>query len=198
MKYYSVLSSIFFEQFFAATMSKLPEKQDLSVFFLLDEASSLYLNILPVAISNIRKYNAGILQIYQSQHQLFDLYGVPQCRNIIANSFAKVYMPGQPLDTCRELELLLGKFQYVDDNNHEKTRSLLTLDEIRILQESIILCGNLPPIKAKLVPFYEQRELKRQTSLPACKVERKYYEEALEEIDINPKEKPKEPAAEKQ
>ncbi len=191
MKYYAVLSSIFFEQFFAATMQKLPTKNDLSIFFLLDEASSLFLSILPTAISNIRKYNAGILQIYQSQHQLFDLYGIPQGRNIIANSFAKVYMPGQPLETCRELELLLGKFQYVDDNNHEKTRSLLSLDEIRILKESIILCGNMPPIKSKLLPFYEQRELKRLASLPPYNVPVQDYEEELQTIDLNPKPKPK-------
>lgn len=191
MKYYSVISSIFFEQFFAATMQQLPTKNDLPIFFLLDEASSLYLSILPTAISNIRKYNAGVLQIYQSQHQLFDLYGIPQGRNIVANSFAKVYMPGQPLETCRELELLLGKFQYVDDNNHEKTRSLLSLDEIRILKESIILCGNMPPIKSKLIPFYEQRELNRLATLPPYTVPVQDYEEELQTIDVNPKPKPK-------
>jgi type IV secretion system protein VirD4 len=176
LKYYGIITSIFFEQFFGSIMSRLPHKEDASIFFLIDEASSLYLSILPVAISNIRKYNAGILQLYQSQHQLFDLYGIPQGRNIIANSFAKVYLPGQPLDVCRELELLLGKFQYVDDNNHEKTRSLLTLDEIRILKEAIILCGNLPPIKTKLIPYYEQRQLLALSNLPEYKVKATFTE----------------------
>jgi type IV secretion system protein VirD4 len=184
MKYYSVLSSIFFEQFFATVMSKLPEQADLPVFFLLDEASSLYLNILPTAISNIRKYNAGILQIYQSQSQLFDLYGVPQGRNIVANSYSKVYMSGQPLETARELELILGKYEYKDDENNKRTRQLLTMDEIRILKGAIILCGNLPPIKAKLIPYYEQRELKRLTSLPPFQIEEKSYDEELEQISL--------------
>lgn len=166
MKYYSVLSSIFFEQFFASVMSKLQNNGTLPVFFLLDEASSLFLSILPVAISNIRKYNAGILQIYQSQHQLFDLYGIPQGRNIIANSSARVYLPGQPLETARELESILGKFEFVDDENNRRTRQLLTMDEIRILKEAIILISNLPPIKAKLVPWYEQRQLKKYVSIP--------------------------------
>lgn len=190
MKYYSVLSSIFFEQFFAFVMGKLPEKTDLPIFFLLDEASSLYLNILPVAISNIRKYNAGLLQIYQSQHQLFDLYGIPQARNIIANSYAKVYMPGQSLDVCRELELILGKFEYVDDENIKRTRQLLTMDEIRILKkEAIILCGNLPPIKAKLVPFYEQRNLKNLASLTPFILTEKYYKDKIEEVTQDSDEK---------
>lgn len=184
MKYYSVLSSIFFEQFFASVMSRLPKQNEKPILFLLDEASSLYLNILPTAISNIRKYNSGILQVYQSQGQLFDLYGVPQGRNIIANCFSKVYMSGQPLETARELELILGKYEYIDDENNRRTRQLLTMDEIRILKESIILCGNLPPIKAKMIPYYEQRELKKLTSLPPYQVKQKYYEEELEQIHL--------------
>lgn len=186
MKYYSALSSIFFEQFFASVMSKLPKQEDLPIFFLLDEASSLYLSILPIAISNIRKYDAGILQIYQSQSQLFDLYGIPQGRNIVANSFSKVYMSGQPLETARELELILGKYEYIDDDNNRRTRQLLTMDEIRILSESIILVGNLPPIKAKMIPYYEQKELNRLSQLPPYTVEQKYYEEELEQINMNP------------
>ncbi|MBP6024906.1 type IV secretory system conjugative DNA transfer family protein [Ferruginibacter sp.] len=186
MKYYSVLSSIFFEQFFASVMSKLPKQGDLPIFFLLDEASSLYLSILPIAISNIRKYDAGILQIYQSQSQLFDLYGIPQGRNIVANSFSKVYMSGQPLETARELELILGKYEYMDDDNNRRTRQLLTMDEIRILSESIILVGNLPPIKAKMIPYYEQKELNRLSQLSPYTVEQKYYEDELEQINMNP------------
>jgi type IV secretion system protein VirD4 len=166
MKYYSVLSSIFFEQFFANIMSSLPKQNDMPVMFLLDESSSLYLNILPTAISNILKYNSGILQVYQSQGQLFDLYGVPQGRNIIANCFSKVYMSGQPLETARELELILGKYEYTDDENNRRTRQLLTMDEIRLLTESIIICGNQPPNKAKIIPNYEQRELKKKISIP--------------------------------
>ena len=185
MKYYSVLSSIFFEQFFASVMSCLPKPEDRPIFFLLDESSSLYLNILPTAISNIRKYNCGMLQVYQSQSQLFDLYGAPQGRNIVANSFSKVYMSGQPLETARELELILGKYEYLDDGNNRRTRQLLTMDEIRILKEAIILCGNMPSIKAKMIPFFEQRNLKKLAMLSPYKVERKQYHEGLEQIILN-------------
>jgi type IV secretory pathway TraG/TraD family ATPase VirD4 len=186
MKYYSVLSSIFFEQFFASVMSKLPKQNDLPIFFLLDEASSLYLSILPTAISNIRKYDAGILQIYQSQSQLLDLYGVSQARNIIANSYAKNYMSGQPLETARELESILGKYEYVDDENNRRTRQLLTMDEIRILSESIILVGNMPPIKARMIPYYEQNELNRLSQISPPEIESKYYDDKLEQINLNP------------
>ena len=189
MKYYSVLSSIFFEQFFASVMKQLPVENDVPVFFLLDEASSLFLSILPTAISNIRKYNSGILQIYQSQSQLFDLYGLPQGRNILANSYAKVYMPGQPLETARELELLLGKFEYTDDDNTRRIRQLLTMDEIRILKEVIILIGNYQPIKTIMIPYYEQARLKRLTELAPFTIEPKFFEQEENQINIDGNEK---------
>jgi type IV secretion system protein VirD4 len=185
MKYYAVLSSIFFEQFFASTMSRIPKKNELPIFFLLDEASSLFLTILPVAISNIRKYFSGILQVYQSQNQLFDLYGVPQGRNIIANSYSRVYMSGQPLETARELESILGKYEYTDDDNNKRTRQLLSMDEIRLLKEAIILIGNLPPIKAAMIPFYEQKDLKRQTEIPAYIMPPKKEVEEEEPVSID-------------
>jgi type IV secretion system protein VirD4 len=183
MKYYSVLSSIFFEQFFSSVMHQLPKKEELPIFFLIDEASSLYLTILPTAISNIRKYNAGILQVFQSQNQLMDLYGMQQGRNIIANSYSRVYMPGQPLETARELESILGKYEFVDDQNNRRMRQLATMDEIRIMQEAIILIGNKPPIKAKLIPYYEQKELKKYADIPPFKMTVKFVNED-EEIEI--------------
>ena len=185
MRYYTVLSSILFEQFFSSIMFQLPKHGDLPIFFLLDEASSLYLSILPTAISNIRKYDAGILQIYQSQSQLIDLYGVSQARNIIANSYSKNYMSGQPLETARELESILGKYEFVDDDKNRRTRQLLTMDEIRILKESIILIGNLPPIKAMMIPYYEQKELNRLSQIPPYQLEQKFYDEELEQINLN-------------
>ncbi len=177
MKYYTAITSIFLEQFFASIMQELPGKDDKSVFFLLDEASSLYLSILPVAISNIRKYAAGLFQIYQSQNQLLDLYGVQQGRNVLANSYAKVYMPGVSMEVARELELLAGKFEYEDENKTRRTRPLLAMDEIRILKQGLLVIGNYPIIKAKLVPYYDQRQLRALTELPAYCIEEDYVDE---------------------
>lgn len=166
MRYYSSISSIFFEQFFGSIMRTLPQKEDMPVFFLLDEASSLYLNLLPTAISNIRKYRSGIMQIYQHYNQIVDLYGPAQARNIAANSYAKVYMKGVPLETAKELEAILGRYEYIDEEGVQKTRQLLTADEIRLLNKSIILCGNNPPILATMVPYYEQASLKKLAGIP--------------------------------
>jgi len=166
MRYYSVITSIFFEQFFGEIMSVLPEKNDRPVFFLIDEASSLYIShTLQIAMSNIRKYNSGILQIYQDYNQLINLYGQAEAKAINANAFAKVYMPGQPIGIAEELSLTLGKFEYEDSDGKKQVRHLLTPDEARQLDSSIILCGNKPAIKAELHPYYRNSKLVRWSKM---------------------------------
>jgi type IV secretion system protein VirD4 len=166
MRYYSLITSIFLEQFFAETMSHIPGKNELPIFFLLDEASSLYFSSLQITISNIRKYKAGILQIYQSASQIVDLYGQAVARAITENCFARVYMAGQPIHIAQELEATLGKWEFQNDKNVRQLRSLMTADEIHQTKDSIILCGNNPAIKTPVVPYFKQFNLKRLTELP--------------------------------
>lgn len=165
MRYYSCISNIFFSQFIGEILEQIPEKTALPCFFLLDESSSLYLDLLPTAISNIRKYRSGILQIYQHYNQMIDLYGSAQARNIAANSGSKVYMENQPIEIATELSSILGKVQFTDADGKEVIRPLLTPDEIRISKEAIILISNNLPILTKLVPWYRQAELKKLVNL---------------------------------
>lgn len=162
MKYYTCISSIFFEQFFSSAMKEIPSKTDLPIFFLLDEASSLYLSMLPIVISNIRKYCGGLLLVFQSKSQILDMYGVAQANNILSNCYSKCYLPGQPLDVCRELQSILGQYETVDEDNVKRVRPLLTMDEIRVLSDAILLCGNLLPVRMKLIPYFEQKGITKQ------------------------------------
>ncbi len=168
MVYYGTLSSLFFQQFFNEILNRLPAKKELPVFFLMDECSSLYLSSLSITIANIRKYAGGILLVYQDYHQVENQYGAFEAKNISANCFAKVYLPGQPIETCKMLETVLGQFQYLDDEEIVRTRHLLSADEIRILSKSIILLGNKPPILTRMYPYYEDRKLKRMSEIPPC------------------------------
>lgn len=163
MRYYSLVTSLFLEQFFGETVSHLPKKDDLPVFFLIDEASSLYFNSLQITISNIRKYRAGILQVYQSAAQIIDLYGQSVAKAITENSYARIYMSGQPISVAQELEATLGKFEYLDDKEVRHTRSLMYASEIRETKDSLILCGNNPAIKTEIVPYFRQSKLERLT-----------------------------------
>ncbi len=111
-KYYSVLTSIFFEQFFSYVMSRFPQTEEHDIFFLIDEASSLKLPTLQLAVSNVRKHSAGIMLIIQDFNQLVNSYGKHEADAIRANCFAKLYFSGASLETAKELEQILGKYEY--------------------------------------------------------------------------------------
>jgi type IV secretory pathway TraG/TraD family ATPase VirD4 len=173
MHYYGSLSSLFFQQFFNEILIRIPSKNENSIFFLLDEASSMYLPGLSTTISNIRKYNSGMMLIYQDYHQIEHIYGTYEAKNILANCYAKVYLPGQPIETCRMLEITLGKFEYLDEDEVRHTRQLMTADEIRMSDRAIILIGNKPPIHAKLNPYYKNWKLISLTEKQAIEPENK-------------------------
>lgn len=165
MRYYSPITSVFLEQFFGHVMSTYISKKKLPLFFLIDEASSLYFNSLQITIANIRKSFSGIMNIYQSSSQIIDLYSAPVARAITENSFGRVYMAGQNIQTAQELEITLGKFEYLNEKNIKHTRSLMTASEIRELKESIIFCGNARAVKSKTLPYFKSYGLSQLSKL---------------------------------
>ncbi len=166
-KYYSVLTSIFFEQFFSYIMSRLPKDGEQDIFFLIDECSSLRLPTLPLAVANVRKHRAGILLVVQEYNQLVNSYGKSDAESIRANCFSKVYFTGQPLETARELEQTLGRYEYKDSEGKKVIRQLMTNDEIRTMpvDRALLVCGHHPPIRAKLRPYYENRLYREYSSI---------------------------------
>lgn len=154
MKYYSSISSLFFQQFFSKILSRIPEPTELGIIFLLEEAGSTFLPDLSLVVSNIRKMKSSVLLVYQDEQILTSQYGIHEAQNIKTNCFSKVYLPGQPPNTCKELEQILGRFEYTDKDGRKQLRNLLQADEIRMTDRAIILLGNKKPIHAKLFPFY--------------------------------------------
>ncbi len=168
-KYYSIITSIFFEQLFSYTLSRFPKETEQNIFFLIDECSSLHLPTLPLATANVRKHRAGILLIIQDYFQLVNNYGKYESDAIRANCFAKMYFTGQSLETAKELEQLLGKFEYKDKEEKKVVRSLMTSDEIRMLKQNraILICGHFPPVLAKLHPYYKSIRYRGYSNIPA-------------------------------
>lgn len=166
--YYATLTSIFFEQLFGYLLKNLPSKDDLPVYCLIDEAGVLSIPSLDTAISNIRKYKAGILLAIQAVEQLEERYGQKITRTILANSFAKVYFTGQTGTMAEELEKSLGEIEYTDTRGKEKKKPLLTRAELRTLPHNtaLLIAGSLPPIKMKLYPYYKNKRLLKKTHIP--------------------------------
>lgn len=189
-KYYSILTSIFFEQFFSYILSRFPEKEEEDIFFLIDEASSLKLPTLPLAVANVRKHRAGIMLIIQDFNQLVHSYGKHEADAIRANCFAKMFYTGQSLDTAKELEQTLGRFEYKDDDGKVVVRPLMTNDEIRTMKknQALLICGHFQPMKAKLHPYYENRKLRSYDKIPAPEL---HNQVSIENILILPLDIPK-------
>ncbi len=167
-RYYSVLTSILFEQFFAFLLSRFPKEGEQDIFLMIDEASSLNLPTLPLAVANVRKHRAGIMLLVQDFSQLQHHYGKFDADAIRSNCFAKMYFSGGSLETTRELETTLGKFEFKDDKGNRMVRPLMTNDEIRTIRkdQALVVCGNLSPVIAKLRPFYKNKIYNSFSQMP--------------------------------
>lgn len=170
-RYYSVLTSLYFEQLFSFILSRFPKESEQSVYFLIDECSSLHLPTLALATANVRKYCAGILLIIQSPQQMTNHYGKAETESILANCHSKLYFSGQNLETATELEKILGKWEFKDSQEKKVVRSLMTNDEIRMLRQdrAILICGNAAPVLTKLRPYYQSRRYREYANIPAPK-----------------------------
>jgi len=168
-RYISVLNSIFFEQFYAYALEKLPKKNDLPIFLILEECgSSLYIPILAQAVSTARKAKVGALITVQSHSQLKSFYKT-DAETIKSNCRCKIWLTGQTsLDELREVETLGGKRIYKDEKGAERTVPLIASDAIRMLPEnrSLILSGNHPLILAKSSPYYRSLWYRRYAKIP--------------------------------
>lgn len=183
-KYYSVLTSIFFEQFLGFLLSKIPGNDEQDVYLLIDEAASLFLPTLPLAVANVRKHRSGIMLLVQDFSQIIHHYGRYDAEAIKSNCFSKLYFSGQSLETTKELESILGKYEFEDEKGHKVVRALMTSDEIRIMpkNKALLICGNLPPIVTKLRPFYKRRFLRQLSHIPPVVIQG----EVLNDVPVLP------------
>ena len=176
INYLSPLITILFSQLFEHTMNSIPHPtRDLDLFYLIDEAAMLRLPgaMLANAISNMRKYRAGMLLIYQnSLSQLTENYGIQNARTILQGAQTKLYFGGQNLETTREISQILGRYEYEDDKGIKRSRDLMTADEVRLLKsdEAIILNTHKRPMKVRMTPYYKQAAMRRLTSLKPLEI----------------------------
>jgi type IV secretory pathway TraG/TraD family ATPase VirD4 len=165
LHYYKPLSALFFESLFNEIMSRIPTKNERGIFCILEEAATMKFSSLGTVISNIRKYMAGIMLVVQDYQALVSLYGPAEAHNIRTNTYAQVYLKGQPIETCKELETILGRFTYTNEKGAEKVRLLMSADEIRKSERAIILCGNEAPIKARMTAYYDRYTLRKRSKI---------------------------------
>lgn len=159
VNYFSALLGLFIEQLTKVMMQQLPEKNDLPVFYILDEVTTLAkaMPSLPLILSNSRKYNLGFLLAVQELQALQQYFG-NDSQTIISNCYTKVFYPSQNYDTALRLEAILGKRKITLNNGQEQILPLYTADQIRQLPSDMVImvAGNRAPYKFNVVPYYKQ------------------------------------------
>src|ERR1019366_5955776 len=175
--YFKPLSALFFQSLFNYVLSRIPGKNERSIFFIMEEAAVFRFPALSITISNIRKFNAGILLCMQDEDALISNYGHAEAHQIKTNCGCQIYLKGQPLHTCKELAQILGKYTYKDEKEIERVRELMTPAEIRMCDDAIILINNKAPLKCKTVPYYKNIWIRRHTTLPPYQLSEKVISE---------------------
>ncbi len=155
-KYVSTLNSIFFEQFYGYVLRDLPKKNDLDLFVILEEGSSIYVPLLPLALANTRKMRCGTILCVQGLSQLKSMYG-SEAENVISNCVTRIFLPGQnSLETLKELETIGGKCFYKDEIGNVRVNPLISVDEIRLMEEhrTLLLSSNKSLIKGRTRQYF--------------------------------------------
>lgn len=166
-KQYSFLLNIFYYQFFSYTMEKLPTKNDLPVFCLLDEFGNMNLPNFEETVTTIRKYQVSLSLIFQKKSQIEAKYGKENASTILDGVNSQLYYSGMDYDTAEQLSKTMGFREKVTPDPrgsyHFKDRRFMEAHEIRTMadNEALFILGNKPALKIEVKPFYEDFMFKR-------------------------------------
>jgi type IV secretion system protein VirD4 len=154
LRYFKPLSALFFQSLFNFVLSRIPDKRENTIFFVLDEFASMKFPDMAVTVSNIRKHRAGLLLCVQDEMSLIAQYGQSEAHQLKTNCGIQCYLKGEPLHTAKELSQIMGKYSYEDEKGINRSRELMTPDEVRRADEAIILVNNKAPLKYLPTPYY--------------------------------------------
>ena len=155
--------SLFFTDLFNSLMDKIPDKNDLPVYCLLDEFGNISkIPDFDSIISQIREYKVSISLIIQSLSQIKNKYDKAS-DIIIENCSTKIICPGLSGTIPETTSKLLGNIKVKDPKNkYIKEQPLITPPEIRMLnEEAIIICTNKKPLKVPFKSANKNRRLKK-------------------------------------
>lgn len=176
LNYTRSITALFFNSLFNWVLSNKPEKR--SIFFVLDEFATYTFPEFSTTIATIRSQNAGFLLCLQDEIALNARYSSTTAQLILSNCSTKIYLPGLSAEICKKISGLLGKFSVPDTLN--KTRELLTPDEVRRCEKAIVFIKNAAPMQMTLVPHYKNIWMSGITKMPPKFIEPKHpFEPAI-------------------
>lgn len=179
LAYFRPISALFFQTLFNSILSRIPANSERHIFILLDEFGSMTFPDFGNTICNIRKYRSSLTVCTQDEMMLISRYGQSLAHQIKTNCACQIYLPGQPLHACRELSQALGRYTVTDlDTGASKgTRELLSVDEVRMCKDALVLINNSAPLRVKLVPYFQSFWLRKLSAYKPYPLKRTHHAE---------------------
>jgi type IV secretion system protein VirD4 len=159
------------------SMPELSKGEKYPVLFLLDEFVTLgRMDNLKTAITTLREFNVRVMLVVQTISSLRDLYGRDGAGTFLANCGVQVFMGPADEETPDYISKAIGDFTR---NTRAKSwkggematswseradgARLLRPEQARLLGEEqvVVLVQNMPPVLARRVTFYRDREFGR-------------------------------------
>ncbi len=166
--YLNVLNSVFYEMMFSSFLEAMPKEEELDVFIIYEELSSLFIPLLPSFLANNRKHRIANFLCLQSISQL-EHYKHDKL-NITANCVTTIVLPGDhPTQFLQEIQTKSGTVSYRDKEDKKHTKPLVPLSEFRLwpVDTALIIQGNQKMVKVRTKPFFKSAKYKKKASLQA-------------------------------
>lgn len=168
LAYFGFLLSLIYSQLFRFCLKMPTDKSPyLPIRFFLDEAGNMNIPNLPTYLTVSRKRLISVSVIVQELQQL-DFQYKNQAQIIINGGTTNhIYYPALGLNTCQQLEKILGSKTIIKKNNGKITtikQALMSNDSIRTMSsnQALFISGNQRPVLLKTKAWFQRFSLRKR------------------------------------
>ena len=192
--YLEVLTSCFYQLLFSHLLENPVRDEQLDLFMIYEEFSSMYIPMLPRFLANNRKARIANFLCLQSISQL-NHYGHDKL-NITSNCVTQIILPGDhPMDFLREIEQKSGKRKLKDKEGNVHVTPLVSASEFRMWEANSALAiqGGKKYVKVKPEPYYRSLKYRSLAAIEPYFPERRIAidlecDEAIDTVEALPAE----------
>ena len=165
---YNFLVSSFINSMMQACLLKeLPSKDDLGIYFLLDESGNFKID-LHRFITVSRGYKLSFTLVIQSTQQIYNLYGKDAAEVILNGGIGtKIFFGNASNDLTNSISNMIGKKRVLVQGK-ATLEPVLQSSEIRTLKSDqvLVFIQNNKPFIQKVQPYYTQPKFNKLTKIP--------------------------------
>ena len=173
VKLYSLALDLIYNAVFDEIFSKNPDEKVVPLFFLIDEAGNQKIDQLSSVVTIAGGFKVSISLIIQDLSQLKEMYGENGAKTILSGGISnRIFFGGLAPSTTDTVSKMLGEKLIENKNGSKYYRPLMKSDEIRMLDNQILISGSHRPILLDMQPYYKDKELKRYSKKSPVELER--------------------------